>query len=1014
MIPVRLWLKNFLSYGEESPPLDFTSFHVACLVGNNGHGKSSLLDAITWALWGEARKASGLKKPDEGLLRMGARSMQVEFEFDLEGDRYRVLRSYQKGGREGRSGLELQIYNDGGYTSLTQPTLRSTQERINQILSMDYDTFINSAFIVQGRADEFSRKTPRERKTILTEILGLSRYDQLCDLARSRAKAAGERAADCQGRLGQIEAELAHKGEYERGLERLAEKIAGMESELEEREQELAALRMTRAELSAKAAQAEELKLRAAGLGKEIAELQRQAEGQRGQLEALEKVLSRREAILSDYERCQALSLRERDCTERLGGLLDLRARRGRCEQAVQAARHQVEMGLRSWETRREESRAAIEEASQTLKREAQIDQGYRELEAARRAEGEWEERRGRMEELEAAAQKLERAIERATHELDFALKDLAGRAQELKARADLEPKSGDDLGKARAALERLQRLEGEREGVRGEGEALGLEIERTKSRLQGAEREREEANRKLEVLQASPEAQCPLCQTELDEARKGALVEGLAAAIHQSSEEIAELQSALGSKEQARERLRSHYRQLEGELKLLPAAQKALLQMERNYQESLDAAEELRRIQGQIEERSRQLSERAFALPEHQQWAELRREIDHVGYDRKDHQAIRKACKDLQRFEREKAALETAHLQSRRAAEALKEIEARIGEQREILEGERYAEAERAEMKRLEEEIATAGYDELLHRQIREELAGALAEAPRLKGQLEEAEQRVGPARETLASLMASLVDKQRERSEQALTLQLLEQHAQALKGLDPQIVSLEGRLKSSRKAHEEILLERGALQARYDRSLQLEGEGRDLQAELRRADRDREIYEQLAVAFGKDGIQALIIENAIPEIEEEANAILSRLTDHRTHISIEPLRDLKSGGIKETLEIKISDEMGTRDHQLYSGGESFRTDFSLRIALSKLLAQRAGTRLRTLVIDEGFGTQDAEGLERLVEAIQAISEDFDKILVVTHLESLKNSFPVRIEVTKSPEWGSSFRVIQ
>jgi exonuclease SbcC len=62
---------------------------------------------------------------------------------------------------------------------------------------------------------------------------------------------------------------------------------------------------------------------------------------------------------------------------------------------------------------------------------------------------------------------------------------------------------------------------------------------------------------------------------------------------------------------------------------------------------------------------------------------------------------------------------------------------------------------------------------------------------------------------------------------------------------------------------------------------------------------------------------------------------------------------------------------------------------------------------------MDEGFGTQDEEGIDNLVQAIQSISEDFDKILVITHLESLKNAFPVRIEVTKLPEIGSRFEII-
>ena len=73
--------------------------------------------------------------------------------------------------------------------------------------------------------------------------------------------------------------------------------------------------------------------------------------------------------------------------------------------------------------------------------------------------------------------------------------------------------------------------------------------------------------------------------------------------------------------------------------------------------------------------------------------------------------------------------------------------------------------------------------------------------------------------------------------------------------------------------------------------------------------------------------------------------------------------------------------------------------------MALSKLLAGRAGASLQTLVIDEGFGTQDAQGRERLIEAITSIQDDFEMILAITHIQELKDAFPVHIEVTKTPE---------
>jgi exonuclease SbcC len=62
---------------------------------------------------------------------------------------------------------------------------------------------------------------------------------------------------------------------------------------------------------------------------------------------------------------------------------------------------------------------------------------------------------------------------------------------------------------------------------------------------------------------------------------------------------------------------------------------------------------------------------------------------------------------------------------------------------------------------------------------------------------------------------------------------------------------------------------------------------------------------------------------------------------------------------------------------------------------------------------VDEGFGTQDADGLQQMIECIQAISEDFDKVLVVTHLETIKNAFPVRIEVSKHPDTGSRYEIL-
>ena len=88
------------------------------------------------------------------------------------------------------------------------------------------------------------------------------------------------------------------------------------------------------------------------------------------------------------------------------------------------------------------------------------------------------------------------------------------------------------------------------------------------------------------------------------------------------------------------------------------------------------------------------------------------------------------------------------------------------------------------------------------------------------------------------------------------------------------------------------------------------------------------------------------------------------------------------------------------------------FGSTFRSALLLAKLLSQRAGTPLQMLIVDEGFGTQDREGCDRLIAAINAISADFACILTVTHMPQFREAFQTRIEVHKTTK-GSQIQVI-
>ncbi len=125
-------------------------------------------------------------------------------------------------GGQGRTLLELQIANEDGFRTITGNTITQTQQTIIDILHMDYQTFVNSALLLQGRADAFTVKRPLERKQVLADILGLSFYDELAERAKNRAKEQEMAREQLESTIQEITNELeqrpAWQAEFEAGL----------------------------------------------------------------------------------------------------------------------------------------------------------------------------------------------------------------------------------------------------------------------------------------------------------------------------------------------------------------------------------------------------------------------------------------------------------------------------------------------------------------------------------------------------------------------------------------------------------------------------------------------------------------------------------------------------------------------------------------------------------------------------------------------------------------------------
>lgn len=157
---------------------------------------------------------------------------------------------------------------------------------------------------------------------------------------------------------------------------------------------------------------------------------------------------------------------------------------------------------------------------------------------------------------------------------------------------------------------------------------------------------------------------------------------------------------------------------------------------------------------------------------------------------------------------------------------------------------------------------------------------------------------------------------------------------------------------------------------------------------------------------------IPVLIMEQAVPTLEATTNQILDKISPSGMRIRLETQKALKSSDrLAETLDILVRDVYGERPYENYSGGERFRLDMALRFGLSQLLMQRAGSRMESLIIDEGLGSLDADGLALLRECLGKLEQTFGLILVISHVEEIQGTFET--EIVCENRQGSSIKVL-
>ncbi|MCC6569775.1 MAG: SMC family ATPase, partial [Anaerolineales bacterium] len=813
MIPLHLRISGFLSY-RDPVELDFNAFDLACISGQNGAGKSSLLDAITWSLFGEARG----KSSDVINLHADVKAAEVILTFKHEENTYRVQRSLPRGKS---TVLEFQILDDGRRTidhktqtvddrqqtddghgpqsmvkgqgtwrPLTEKTTRDTQARIEQTLRLDYETFVNASFFLQGKADQFTQQNASKRKEVLSNILGLEIWDEFKNRTAERRKEIESEVETIDGRVAEIDAELAEE---------------------EARKSRLGELQSSLKQLSAA----------------------REAQ----------------ESVMQNLKRNAALVEEQRKMTSTLAAGLE------RSRTALVA--------LESRLAEKESDRASY---ADLVSRAKEIEAEYKAWQKARRELENWEKTAAEFHDHQKERAPLQEKIAVEKVKLEEERRSLAAEEEEIgnQLSVNSELKGGIEkteklLSEAEAKVNERGRVETERNAGRERQAALKVENDALKAEMNTLKE-------RIETLKSADGATCPLCGQELSkEHRKSTLKQleddgkqkgDLFRANQKESADLAqqitnyELQiTKLASAENERVKYASEISQLTERMERLQSLAK---DWESTGRKRLKEVEKV-------------LESGKFAADEQKQLAKLDKELAKLGYDASAHDEARGQERELREVENEYHKLDSAKEVSRQIEGEIKNLEEERRKRKdEVEEGQKQFNAASSALK--EAEASAPNLDE-----AERELFRLREEETRARGELGGAQQRV------------------------------------------------------------DVLKSQRARKAGYEK------EREEFQKQVAR-------HRTLEQAFGKNGVPALLIEQALPQIEEKANELLDRLSDGSMSIRFvtqKDFKDKKRDDLKETLDIAISDSAGIRNYEMYSGGEAFRVNFAIRLALSEILAQ-------------------------------------------------------------------------
>lgn len=901
MIPTRVSLKNFLTFAgnDDGSPiaLEFEGAALWSIAGVNGAGKSAIFDAITYALFGEHR---GGRQQDNRLIRKGANTAEVTFEF-LQGDRrYRVERSVtRKVGRQGQARadakhVQASIWDETEEAWIALPdTDKATElERwVRALLGMGPETFASSVLLRQGEADKLLDAKANQRFRILAGLIDLRAYQRLEQLANDRRKAADNAVDAIDQQLGDIpditDEELSGVAEELAAAETAAKTADEQRTEADRRR--LGAKRHADLRLRDDSLRTQRDALAATV---EQAELIRAAATERGRIDTII------EPVTSAFDDLAAAATAARQATEAAGelGAIDLddldeaaKARideHRKLEAEVEALteRHDLLVALRSSATdvlrcRRDhaERLAALAAIGDPPNLRTAAEQLETELTAAQGHRGQLDDQRSKAVGREGSAKGVvQTALERQAQLDDLSQAPTCSRCnqpitpQHLAAERKL---AQDALDQAQATLD------AETTAL----QSLMLEIGQAKKSVEDLDRRHRAAVAAADGADTA-HREVVRTQTQLGAATKAAAT--VAAPDDVTGELMARVTTAPISQAEP----------------ALPD----LIVLERTTRTAIATTK-----------RARDNARNAAQL--------VQQTLDEA----------QQKCANLER---------TISLQEERAMQLRAQADLRL--------------------QTVPPDVAAAvrGGDPTILEQLeerREALRDALDDLIRLeRAELE------------LTSVLAAIVEIDKELGQIPAEHQIPIDEARSL-------------FDAAEQAWSEAQASRDAARDQHQRVKEAHTARRRLAKKLAASRGQVRVAKKLTGLLGKTELQGRLLTEATAGVEAYANDTLARISGGTLELDLR--RD--DDGDAANLDIFVQDR-SSADEPLevafISGSQKFRVAVALAAGLGQYVGGAAA--IRSLIIDEGFGSLDADGRQRMIEELRALSEHLDRIIVVSH----------------------------